>query len=251
MSGHIIRFPAFRFQGGFDRLAILVGSLFVGYNLILWVLYVTAFDIHHGPIAGGFWRYNTQLGILGCTAAAYGLATQWRKYGVDRIINQFSYGRPLLGGLAIALVLIVPATNGKRLRFDIRPQKDHVRMVGQELARSLPEGASVAVIDPEGDGLSSAILRYELKSVPGVGLNLRVFMAYKVREKPRAHIDADVRKRRITHAWVHQVVPGVNKSLGLDLEERRSHLLEWTGKGWRLLKSWPYDGYEDPWALPD
>lgn len=241
----------FRFRGSFDSLAILVGSLFLGYNLFLWGLFVTAFDIHHGPIAGGFWRYNTQLGIFGCTAAAYGLATQWRKFGVDRIIDQFSFGWPLLGGLAIALVLIVPAATGKHLRFDIRPQKDHVRMVGQELAHSLPEGANMAVIDPDGEGLASAILRYELRSAPGAGRKLRVTMAYRVREKSRAHIAADVRRRKITHAWVHQVLPGVNKSLGLDLEERRSHLLEWTGKGWRLLKSWPYDGYEDPRALPD
>lgn len=241
----------FRFKGGYDRLAILVGGLFIGYNLVLWGLYVTAFDIHLGPSAGGFWRYNTQLGIFGCTTAAYGLATQWRKHGLDRIIDQAPFGRSLLGGLAIFLVLIAPFTTGKRLRFDIRPQKDHMRMVGQELAGSLPEGARLAVIDPEGDGLASAIMRYELISAPGAVRNLRVFMAYKVREKRRGKISEDVRRKRITHAWVHQVLPGVREALGLDLEERRSHLLEWTGTDWRHIKSWFYDGYDDPWALPD
>ena len=124
-------------------------------------------------------------------------------------------------------------------------------MVGQELAQSLPEGANVAVIDPEGDGLASAILRYELKSVPVPGRNLRVIMAYKVRGKRRDNIAEDVHRKRITHAWVHQVLPGVNKALGLDLEERRSHLLEWTGTDWRRLKYWSYDGYDDPRAPPD
>ena len=113
----------FRFRGGFDRWAILAGGLFLGYNLLLWGLYVTAFDIHHGPIAGGFWRYNTQLGIFGCTTAAYGLATQWRRLGVDRIINRAPFGRSLLGSLAMVLVLTTPFITGKRLRFDIRPQK--------------------------------------------------------------------------------------------------------------------------------
>ena len=254
MMGSLTAYAAwaiFRFRGGFDRLAILVGCLFLGYNLFLWALYVTAFDIHHGPVAGGFWRYNTQLGIFGCTTAAYGLATLWRKHNVGKIFDRVSFGWPLLGGVAIFLVLSVPAATGWRLRFDLRPQKVHVRLVAREIARALPKEAKIAVIDPYGGGLSSVVFNYQLRSAPGAGQNLGVIMDYRVREKPQVEIAADVRKRKITHAWVHQALPGINKSLGLDLQKGQSHLLEWSEKAWRIINSWPYDGYEDPRTLPD
>lgn len=241
----------FRYRGSFDRMAILVGGLFLGYNLFLFVMYITAFGPYNGPRATSFWRFNTQLGILGCTAAAYGLAIVWRKFGVGETIRRISAGRPLLPGLAIVLVLIVPFATAERLRIDVRPPKDHMRMVGRYLADALPANSNVAVVDPRGQGLASMIIRYEMMTVPGNPKKLQVSWKYRVRVKSSEDIAKDVRERKITHIWVHEVISGVSAPLGLELAKYQSHLLEWSGTGWRLMKSWPYDGYKDPLSFPD
>ncbi|MBC8338121.1 MAG: hypothetical protein ISR51_01265 [Rhodospirillales bacterium] len=240
-----------RCRSAFDRLVLLTGGLFVGYNLFLFAMYIVAFDTGSSLRAAGFWRFNTHLGLLGSTTAALGLAILWRKYGVDEKARRLSGGRSVLAAAAILLVLAVPVVTASKLRFDIRPQKAHMRMVAQDLADILPEKANLAVVDPEGEGLSSVIMAFELLSAPGVTKPLRVTRQYKVRNKPRNRIAAEVAAKGITHAWVHQVLPGVNSSLGLNLGLRQSHLLKWNGAGWRLVKSWPYQGYDDPRTLPD
>jgi hypothetical protein len=241
----------FRYRGGFDRMAIIAGSLFIGYNLFLLAMYITAFGPYEGPKAASFWRYNTQLGILGCTTAAFGLAILWRKFGAGQTVQRLSAGRPLLPGLAIAVLLAIPFVTAEALRFDIRPPKDHARMVGRYLAQALPDNSNVAVVDPRGRGLASLLVRYEMKIIPDHPRKLEVTWRYRVRVKSPEDIAKDVREQKITHMWVHEVIPGVSAPLGLELAKYQSHLLKWTGTGWRLLKSWPYDGYEDPLSFPD
>ena len=157
----------------------------------------------------------------------------------------------MLPGIAIALVLAIPLVTAEALRFDIRPPKDHARMVGKYLAKTLPENSNVAVVDPRGRGLTSMLVRYEMVILPEDSLNRKVTWRYRVRVKSPEDIAKDVREWKITHAWVHEVIDGVNEPLGLDLKKYQSHLLEWTGTGWRLIKSWPYDGYTDPLSFPD
>jgi hypothetical protein len=241
----------FRYRGGFDRMAIIAGSLFLGYNLFLLFMYIVAFGSYNAMRVTSFWRFNTQLGILGCTAAAFGLAILWRKFGVGQTIARLSAGRPLLPGLAVALVLVIPFVTAEALRFDVRPPKDHMRMVGKYLAGALPANSNVAVIDARGQGLASLFVRYEMMVVNGNPKKFKVTWKYRVSEKSPADIARDVREKKITHIWVHEVFPKISASLGLDLKKYQSHLLEWTGTGWRLLKSWPYDGYEDPLSFPD
>ncbi|NQV83081.1 MAG: hypothetical protein HQ494_04595 [Rhodospirillales bacterium] len=240
-----------RYRGGFGRLAILVGCIFLGYNLFLFVMYIAAFGAYEGPRAASFWRYNTQLGILGCTAAAYGGAILWRKFGAGKFVRDLSGGRNFLPGLAIALVVALPILQVEALRFDVRPPKDHMRMVGQYLAEALPANSNIAIIDPRGQGLASMMVKYEMIIIPGNPRNLQLSWRYHVRGRSFEDIAKDVREKKITHAWVHEIIDGMNGPLGLDLKKYQSHLLEWTGTGWRLLKSWPYDGYQDPLSFPD
>ena len=241
----------FRFRGGFGRLAILVGCIFIGYNLFLYIMYITAFGPYEGPRAASFWRYNTQLGLLGCTAAAFGLAIMWRKFDIGQKVRNISGGRAVLPGLAVILVLAVPFITAEALRFDVRPPKDHARMVGKYLADALPDNSIVAIIDPRGQGLASLLLQYEMVFIPFPPKKLRVSWRYRVQGKSPEDFAADVRKKRITHAWVHEVIPGISAPFGLELAKYQSHLLEWTGEGWQLLKSWPYNGYQDPLSFPD
>mgnify|MGYP006085888901 FL=1 len=51
--------------------------------------------------------------------------------------------------------------------------------------------------------------------------------------------------------WVHTQSKEVVEVLGVDLPERNVNLLEKQGAGWRLVKSWPYPGYNNPNDIKD
>lgn len=239
-----------RTQGSFDRFAILAGGVFAGYTLFLWFMYVAAFGPGEGLRAASYWRYNTQLGPLGAFCAAFGLSILWRRHA-RRKLADWNVPARLLPALAVILVVTMPAVAGKSLRFDIRPQKDHMRMVGQEMARTLPDGARLVIIDPRGNGFADQVIRYELASGGGSGRGLKATYRFNVLKPPASELDEILERKAITHAWVHQPLDGVRAALGIELPALNSHLLRRAGKGWELLRSWPYGGYEDPYSLPD
>ena len=59
-----------------------------------------------------------------------------------------------IGNLSIANATLSQLSYGPDLRFDLRPQKEHLRMVGKDLAAMLPPGARLGLIDPKGYGLA-------------------------------------------------------------------------------------------------
>lgn len=231
-----------RYRGAFDRLAILTGALFVGYNLFLWAMYVAAFSSYEAAHAASYWRYNTQLGLLGATTAAFGLACLWQRW-------QLKVPR-LLSALAVFLVLAIPLVTRTSLRFDIRPQKDHMRMVGQDLAKILPAGARFGVIDQRGQGFAGKVVNFELSSGVNSRPGLKVYFNGGMFKSP-ALLRKALESRKITYLWVHEPVPLVIKALGLDLAPAASYLLVRKKSGWKRLKSWPYNGYTDPFSFPD
>jgi len=238
-----------RYRGAFDRLAILTGAVFVGYNLFLWAMYVAAFSDYEAVHAASYWRYNTQLGLLGALTAAFGVALFWRKNVAEAIADKPVLGRAL-PALGLVLVLAAPVAGADRLRFDLRPQKDHMRMAGREMARLLPGGAKLAVVDQRSNGYSGVLIGYELHSgrnaQPGlsVHMNLRGFAAadqLKKRLRPSA----------ITHVWVHEPLDFATDAFGLKLAPYASYLLARDRQRWRVVKAWPYAGYTDPYSFPD
>ena len=68
-----------RLQTPLDRLAIIVGAIFLGYNSFLLFTYVTVFRERDALRAVSLWRYNMHLGPLGMAFATYGLALLWKK----------------------------------------------------------------------------------------------------------------------------------------------------------------------------
>ncbi len=230
------------YRGAFDRLVILTGALFIGYNLFLWAMYVAAFSNYEAVHAASYWRYNTQLGLLGATTAAFGLARfwHWRQWKAPRFLS----------AIAVFLVLAIPVVTSNSLRFDVRPQKDHMRMVGRDLAKILPDGARFAVIDQRGQGLAGKIINFELSSGVNSRPGLTVHFNGRMFKSPAALRKA-LESWKITYLWVHEPVPLVLEALGLDLDPAASYLLVREKSGWRRLRSWPYDGYTDPFAFPD
>lgn len=243
-------YALWKYQGGFARFGILAGTVFVGFNFILWILYITAFGEGNALAVRSFWRFNLQLGLIGCTAAAYGVAILWRLHVRQRLQKDHILYR-ILPALGVALVLATPVAVVDKLRFDIRPQKDHMRMVGQELARTLPEGARLAIIDPRGVGLTDQIIRYELTSGPGAGRDLSIIYKFNVIKISHEELRAKLANKSVTHAWVHQPLTEVQEALDIELKPSNSHLLSYADGKWKLLRSWPYDGYDDPYSLPD
>ena len=243
-------YALWKYKGGFARFGILAGTVFVGFNFTLWILYITAFGEGNALAVRSFWRFNLQLGLIGCTAAAYGIAILWRLHVRQRLQKDHILYR-ILPALGVALVLATPVAVADKLRFDIRPQKDHMRMVGQELARTLPEGARLAVIDPRGVGLTDQIINYELTSGPGAGRDLSLIYKFNVIKISHEELRAKLANNSVTHAWVHQPLTEVQEALDIELKPSNSHLLSYADGKWKLLRSWPYDGYDDPYSLPD
>jgi hypothetical protein len=239
--------------GPTERLLIPIAVVFLGFNCFLWLMYVAAFGKGEGMRAASFWRYNTQLGLLGVTGAAYGLALLWNRY-VTPTLKTRPQLKKILQGLPVVIVLVLPIALQHKLRFDLRPQKDHMRMVGQTLAKTLPRsGAALAVIDLRSNGFTGKVLSYELTSVPMknkiISVPISLYANYGI--KTPAQLNAALRKVPLTHIWVHQSSPIIDTALGVKLAPYASHLLKGNNSGWALVKSWPYDGYQDPHSLPD
>ena len=243
-----------RIRGSFDRMAVMVGAVFIGFNLFLWFAYIAVFSEYEGRNIASYWRYNTQLGILGCTAAAFGLAHLWRRFVSPRLAGAGGLAR-LLPAFGMAVVVVLPLALPHKLRIDARPQKDHMRLVGQDLGRSLPEGARLAVVDPRGNGFTATVITYELTSGAGTGRGLTVGLRINLFTplKSPAELRDRLARGRVTHVWVFQPLAKVQRNLGVDLAPRASHLLRRVDGRWELVRSWPYEGYDDPHSpdLPD
>ncbi|NQV47407.1 MAG: hypothetical protein HQ504_06440 [Rhodospirillaceae bacterium] len=233
----------------FARLGLITATVFIFFNLFLLFVYVGVFELSDSLKVISYWRFNTQLGLLGCTTAAYGVAMLWRRWGSPESSNPFVI-RNLLPGVAVIAVVAAPLIAVEKLRFDIRPQKDHIRMVGLELTTLLPQGAHLKVIDPNGNGLTTTIIRYELVNALGADKNFSIPPGFD-NDNNQTSSDNPVHDASITHAWVFQSNDRVKNAFGFPMPADASHLLAKEETNWRIIKSWPYTRFVDPYSLPD
>jgi len=242
----------FKSIGPTERLLIPIAVVFIGFNFFLWLMYVTVFGKGEGLRAASFWRYNIQLGLLGVTGAAYGLALLWRRYVSDALTARPALAKALIS-LPIIIVLILPITFPHKLRFDIRPQKDHMRLVGQELAKLLPNNTALALMDLNSNGFTAKVIRYELTSGSQANKKISIPINFRLHHdiKKPSQLMAYLSKHPVTYIWIHQPLPVIDKALSVKLEPYASHLLKRNKSKWDLIKSWPYAGYKDPHSLPD
>ncbi|HEX9466226.1 MAG TPA: hypothetical protein VGB82_26815 [Alphaproteobacteria bacterium] len=225
-----------RKPGPTGRLAILVAVLFLGFNFFLWVAYVGAFGRNgEGESAASFWRYNTQLGGALLVIAVVALRDMAAKHITERAL------RPLAIA-AVALCLVGPFIVAKRVRFDFYPVTRYLRATGAELKAVVRADSVVGVIDPRGDGWADVVVRYELyprATTTDLSAGLK-----------DGSTGLPPKATTLPYLWVHQTTPTVDRALGLTLDPHASSLLEHAGSGWRVLRSWPYPGYDDPIAVP-
>ncbi|MGQ0663468.1 MAG: hypothetical protein ACT4P2_07745 [Pseudomonadota bacterium] len=232
--GFAVRALANAERSPLDRLAILVATLFVGFNAFLFATYLGAFDRGEALRVASYWRYNTQLGGVALAFAALGAGALCRRVRAPR----------LAGALAVALALALPVALAHKIRFDLNPVTRYVRTVGGELAGRLEPGARLAVVDTADNGKSAIVMRYEVGRTAGVrriaGIDFGDPAAI------RAAVGGSP-----THVWVHVPAPPIERAFGVAMAPGASYLLARAGPAWRRVGSWPYPGYADPRAVGD
>ena len=215
-----------------DRLAILVGGLFVGYNGFLLFAYVAAFGANDAERVASLWRYNQHLGLAGVVFAWYGLACLWRRWPALAARQRW------LSAAAVVLVVAAPVALAHKLRFDQEPDKPHYRAVAAVLGPLLPKGAVLFIVDPLGTGESAVITQFQLGLKAGQVVKVAAF------DDTRAEaIQGILAAQAVGAVLVHSLSPSVVAVFGPDLPAGASHLLLPDGRGgWRLVESWEKPG---------
>ena len=226
-----------RCQSGFDRLAMLIGLSFLGYNAFLYLIFVTQFGEYDAKRVASYWRYNHHLGLMAVAFAAYGFGTLWQRYLAPR-----QAPRHVVAVLFI-IVLVAPFVFAQKLRFDLEHPKPFYRTVAAELPSLMPEGSRLFIFDPLGTGESSVLTRYPLSGrrteLLGYQAAYHPFTVDSVRNA--------VETTKPDHLLVHSMKPVVNQALGTDLPDKGySVLLKATDDGWNVVKQWPRS--DDHWT---
>jgi len=217
-----------RYRTPFDRLAIIVGGLFLGYNGFLLFAYITTFGQFDALRVASLWRYNMHLGPISIAFAAYGLATAWSRHAAPR------FDARRLGWLPVLLMLAVPLVFAHKLRFDRHPPVPHFRAVGQAMAALVKPGDRLFVIDPKGTGESAVITRFELAD-PAI---FRGYMG-SYHPHPAERFREIFESGGFTHILVHSTVPEMQGVIDRELPVGFSHLLKRDDKrGWTVVRSW-------------
>lgn len=221
----------FRMRTPFDRLAVLAGALFLGYNAFLLFAYVTAFSSEGAIHAVSFWRYHMHLGMVCVAFAAYGLAHLWK----TRWIGRFDIRR--LAWIPMVAVIAAPFIFASKLRFDREPPVPFFRSVAADLRGLVPKGASVVVVDPTGNGESQMIAHYE-----GYGRYTASRFVSAFTDPTTKNIAATIdRSPNSAFALVLSVTPAVRQVLGPQLAADTAYLLHReAGTGtWAVIHAWP------------
>lgn len=221
-----------RWRGPFDRLAIIVGTAFVGYNVFLLFVYVASMGVGEGTRAASYWRYNMHLGLLAAAFAAYGLAMLWRRHLAHRGLPKWIV--PAL----MVLVLAAPVALAPKLRFDLEMPKAHFLAVARAVSAHLPKGATIYVVDPTGSGESGIMVHYAI----GRERTFKGWVSAFHSDKVKA-IDALFENGPADFILVHSLVPDTKIAPRLGLKDGVSYLTKREANGtWSVVASWPYSG---------
>jgi hypothetical protein len=216
-----------------DRLALIVGLTFLGYNAFLYLTYLMAFGEYEARNAASYWRYNMHLFGLAALPVAW-IIGSWAS---DRFA---AGGRMIAAILATALVIAIPFGLASKIRFDSHPVKDFVRDITAELRGTLPAGTRLMVIDPLMTVFYGLVINYDLTNTAEVGGYIHI-------RNPQVKFMTLYEERfRPTHIIVHTSTEEVDRYTGLELDRQAAHLLTRDGDEWRIVKSWPYPGYTSP-----
>jgi len=218
----------YRCRTPFDRLAIITGALFLGYNGFMLFAYVSTFGQFDALRVASLWRYNMHLGVIGAAFAAYGLAILWSRHAAPRLDAR------RLAWLPVLLMVAAPLVFAPKLRFDRDPPVPHFRAVGHAVAELVRQGDKLFVVDPKGSGESGVITRFELTD-PGIFKGfLSQFHHPDAKQFHQIFTGSDY-----THVLVHSTTPDMFGVLDVALPEGASVLLRRNDVGgWSVAGTW-------------
>lgn len=227
-----------RIRTPFDRLSLIVATLFTGYVSFLLFVYVTAFG-GNGLVAPSFWRFNMHLGGACVAFGIVGVALLWRQFVLPRFSANLSW-------LIIALLLIAPFAISYKIRFDLHPPTVFVRNVSEAIVRMLPKGSRIVALDVTGNGEFEVIARYVASPhLRYVGFFIASYNPTTDRLRGFA-ID-----KRPEYMWVHVPTAEIEQAFDVTLKPRHAHLVKMDGLKATVIQSWPYPGYDNPNTVPD
>ncbi len=212
-----------------DRLALIAGGVFLGYNGFLLFTYIAFFGAFDALRAASFWRYNTHIALLGAAFFAYLIGDLWQRRLGARTLPR------TVGPALIALTLALSVALAPKFRFDLDPPKPHFRAVAQAIIPLVPRHARVLVFDPEGSGESGVMTLYHLRRAdPGAGW-MGSFHGLTADQ-----ITALFSKNPPDFVLVHSGAALTAPAAGVALDARTSYLLRREPGGWTILGRWPY-----------
>ena len=144
-----------RMRDGVDRLLSIIGMMWLGYNGFLFTAYLAVFQRWEAESAAEYWRYSTHIGLLGLAGAAAVAARWWPS-------RRAAMAAHAAGLTALAAFPIGAAMAAEKISPVAGSYAPPRRMIGMELAETLPDGARIAVIEPRTDAMLYFVVRYQI-----------------------------------------------------------------------------------------
>ena len=226
-------------RNDFDRLAMLVTGVFLGWNGFLFFLYFAHWTGHASTGASSYWRYNTFIGYFGYAVAVHGIARLACQGHLRDLLNQLAryrltLSRKNLGYLVVMIAILMPVVTAPYLRFDREQPKPYLRKIGIELGKTLPKGTRVLVHIPGDAGDYATIMQY-------FGNRYRIDMSVAPAPVlPTIKKDIEKPYPSIPMVWAFCRSAALERYHGIKLPEDRSVLLERRDGKWHIRQSWSH-----------
>jgi hypothetical protein len=222
-----------------DRLLILAGTVWVGTNGFLAVAYLGMFSEPEAEQAAQYWRYSSQIGPLGAVAAM-ALATR----GIARTVQRACRPGLLIGAAFIGFAgfPLATAALAGRISPTSDPEGRALRIIGRDLADSLPPGSRVAAIDAQGWGMMTVALRYDLwrpgREDRGLHVVKEINFLFSRAEENLPDVRAAFRSPEISHIVINDPTPDYAEVLGIPSAKATAFLLERGESRWIIARTW-------------
>lgn len=216
-------------KSSYERLVIIVGASFVGYNLFLMLIFVA----HFNGYPQSYWRFNTHIGYLITATMIFGVGLAFHRYE--------SMLRPGLLSVvrrgAVLLLVLVPTLElalATYWRYDLEIPKPLLRQAGQELARDLPRVAVIGAIVPGDQGNFTSIFSHYIAIE-------RDDVRTSVLTKPQ-HLASFIRSAGARPAFIWAYCPAgwIEAALGVAVTPGNAALLARVNGVWKVDRQWPH-----------
>lgn len=214
----------------FGRLAIIVATVFLGYNAFLILTYLGSFGPKEAAGAISFWRYNMHVALLGIPFAGYGAGMLWRRHLAGKAVNRHLLLAPGAAVVVLALVL------APKYRFDHEPPKPRFLAAARFAEEVVPRNVGLYLLHPEGNIECQVITRARTN---------RANVPYLVWPRPTGVEDVRRFVGQIKEGEaliVHSAPPPTQEALGLALKHETSYFLVRRGGDWLIRRAWRADG---------